>query len=228
MWLYFINCTSCVCLWPVHFCSCCHYRWVKSLPCPRPTSHPSILCSFLIHILFQQLFLWSCGPSFLPLPKQTFAFFFIFSSSFSFVFFVYLFIFLYLFLISLEEIGCSPLHGNAVSHSYTHCRCLSSHNSALPCALSLRPLPICALPLPSPSLSLSLLVSLSLSHMHTHTYTQPLLWSTGLLLMLHRPLTARCSVQLVKDLQGSRGKAFTLVSSGAEMLLLLLLAADNC
>lgn len=170
------------------------------------------------------LILWSILSAF---AKTNICLNFIFSSSFSSAF-LFIYIFLYLFLIRLEEIGCSPLHGNAVSHSCTHCRCLSSHNSALPCALSLRPLPICALPLPSPSLSLSRSLSPFLSHICTHTYTQPLLWSTGLLLMLHRPLTARCSVQLVKALQGSRGKAFTLVSSGAEMLLLLLLAADNC
>lgn len=90
------------------------------------------------------------------------------------------------------------------------------------CALSLYALS----PYP-PLLSLSRSLSPFLSHICTHTYTQPLLWSTGLLLMLHRPLTARCSVQLVKALQGSRGKAFTLVSAGAEMLLLLLLLTES-
>lgn len=121
------------------------------------------------------LILWSILSAF---AKTNICLHFIFSSSFSSAF-LFIYIFLYLFLIRLEEIGCSPLHGNAVSHSCTHCRCRSSHNSALPCALSLRPLPICALPLPSPSLSLSLLVSLSLTHMHTHIHsTSPLVhWS---------------------------------------------------
>lgn len=122
------------------------------------------------------LILWSILSAF---AKTNICLHFYFQLEFLFRLFCLFIYFLYLFLIRLEEIGCSPLHGNVVSHSYTHCRCRSSHNSALPCALSLRPLPICALPLPSPSLSLSLLVSLSLSHIHTHIHsTSPLVhWS---------------------------------------------------
>lgn len=68
-------------------------------------------------------------------------------------------------------------------------------------------LPLYALP-PPPSLSPS-----SLSTHIPSTSPAP---AAGLLLMLHHPPSARCSPQLVKDLQGSRGKAYPLVSYGAD------------
>jgi len=105
------------------------------------------------------------------------------------------------------------------THIQTHFLA-ASHLMILPCPTLHRspyPPPVCA---PSPLFlpSFSQLVSPTLTHKthktHKHSRSPPL--AAGLLLMLHRALAARCSPQLLKDLQRSRGKAFTLVSSGTE------------